>query len=173
MIKFVVYTCGGLNATASELRTQHIPFSIQQSNSDCITNAVKAWEIGIKSNADFICVMPDDLHLTSNFNEKINRLVKDENACYSLFHCNSKLNFNPVPDCCGMGIVLSKQNAMKLLRYRSKTKIFTSDSELISAYCHVNNIPIYVAWPNLTEHIGDISRATPGARIRKSVWFEE
>lgn len=173
MIKFVVYTCGGLNTTASDLKAQNIPFEIQQSKSDCITNAIKAWEIGINSDSSFICVMPDDLHLTSNFNEKINRLVKNENTCYSLFHCNSKLSFNPVPDCCGMGIVLSRQNAIDLLKYHNKSKFFKSDSELISAYCHINNIPIYVAWPNLTEHIGDISRVYKNARIRKSVWFEE
>ena len=167
-VEYVVYTNGTRSTTEEELSAQRIPYKLQKSQMSCLENNIAAWQM---SSAPFTCVLPDDLILTNNFDKKVKNLVTNEDVCYSLFHYFVYPHENPVIFPCGMGIILSNKHRIKMLefakRYRGK-----HDDEMIGLYCYYNHIPVIVAWPNLTEHVGDISRANPGAGLRKSVWFE-
>ncbi len=167
-IEYVVYTNGTRDTTEEELRKTGIAYKLQKSQASCYENNVAAWKM---SCAQFTCVLPDDLILTSNFDKKVNNLVTDENTCYSLFHCFVYPGENPVMFPCGMGIILSNKHRIKMLEF-AKTYKGKHDDEMIGLYCYYNKVPVVVAWPNLTEHVGDISRTNPGAGLRKSAWFE-
>jgi len=128
-------------------------------HNDCLENSRRAWE-SFDKNKEYFCVFEDDAILCSNFYERLDKILTDQNRIYNLYWSNYPL----MPGSVQQGYILANHHvSLPAAAICIPTKLIpdmmTFTEPLtgwmdcrIAKWAHTRHILIYYPIPCLVDH---------------------